>query len=209
MRRLLDREAGEEAELNDALLLGVERREAVKRVIDREHVGGAGVIPRVELLGVEPRGRHRPIADGSPLIAGSHALDSTVCPERGKRQPWPPPPDILVLVLPWNGAVHDPETGLYWVRPGRPVRHLLQRTRDLRTVMLPDGFVALFEDEFRMDREPDDPADVYVLRARGDELALYRFQRPGRCGSSHFVGLGASRFVATFCSYQAVVFELP
>ena len=116
---------------------------------------------------------------------------------------------LVVLVLPWNGAIHDPETGLYWVRPGRPVRHLLQRTRDLRTVTLPDGFVALFEDEFRMDREPDDPADVYVLRARGDALALYRFQRPGRCGSSHFVGLGASRFVATFCSYQAVVFELP
>ena len=31
-----------------------------------------------------------------------------------------------------------------------------------------------------MDRRPDDPADMYVLRARGDQLSLYRFQRPGQ-----------------------------
>ena len=116
---------------------------------------------------------------------------------------------LVQLTLPWNGAVHDPETGIYWVRPGKPVRHLLQRTRDLRTIELPDGFVAMFEDEFQEGRAPDGPGDMYVLRAKGEQLSLYRFPRPGPCGSSHFVKVGENRFVATFCSTQVMVFELP
>lgn len=116
---------------------------------------------------------------------------------------------LVALILPWNGAADDPETELYWVRPGRPVRHLLERTRDLRTIPLTDGFIALFEDEFREDRDPSGLADMYVLRGQGEELSLYRFTRPGPCSASHFVSLGDGRFVATFCSQQAAEFTVP
>jgi hypothetical protein len=116
---------------------------------------------------------------------------------------------LVVLGLAWNGARHDPETGLYWVRRDRPVRHLLQRIRDLKTATLPDGFVALFEDEFKENQSADDPKDMLVLRAQGERLALYRFPRPGRCPSDQFAWLGENRFAATFCSAQLVVFEVP
>ena len=113
------------------------------------------------------------------------------------------------LILPWNGTGLDPETGLYWIRHDLPVRHLLQRIRNLRTATLPDGFVALFEDEFSWDRAPTDPQDVFVLRAQGDRLGLFRFPRPGLASSSHFVWLGGHRLLALFSATEAVAFELP
>lgn len=116
---------------------------------------------------------------------------------------------LVVLGLPWNWARHDPETGLYWIRRDQPVRHLLQRIRNLQTATLPDGFVALFEDDFKRNESPDDPKDMLVLRAQGERLALHRFPRPGACPSHHFAWLGGSRFAATFCSDQVVVFEVP
>ncbi|HEX6162520.1 MAG TPA: hypothetical protein VFZ31_04085 [Vicinamibacterales bacterium] len=120
------------------------------------------------------------------------------------------PAGVLVgLILPWNGAVHDPETGLYWIREGRPVRHLLQRTRKLKTVTVPDGFVALFEDEFKDGEKYDDPKDMFVLRARGEELALHKFRRPGLSGVDHFTWLGGNRFAAMFGNNQVVVFDVP
>ena len=120
------------------------------------------------------------------------------------------PAGVLVnLILPWNGTGHDPETGLYWIRRDQPVRHLLQRIRELKTVTVPGGFVALFRDEFKEDVLPEDQKDVFVLRARDDRLTLHSFQRPGRSGVQHFAWIGGNRFVATFNSEQVVVFEVP
>ena len=116
---------------------------------------------------------------------------------------------LVNLILPWNGASHDPETGLYWIRDGQPVRHLLLRIRDLKTVPLPDGFVALFEDEFKEGDSHDAPKDMLVLRARGDQLALHKFRRPGLSGAGHLAWLGGNRFAAMFGNNQVVVFDVP
>ena len=116
---------------------------------------------------------------------------------------------LVVLGLPWNGAAHDPETGLYWVKRYQPVRHLLQRVRQLQTAMLPDGFVALFEDEARRDRSGDEPRDMLVLREQYGRLALYSFRNPGPCFASQFAWLGGNHFAATFCSEQLMLFDVP
>lgn len=113
------------------------------------------------------------------------------------------------LILPYNVEADDPETGLYWIRRDQPVRHLLQRIRGLHTATLPDGFVALFEDEFREGRSHDDLNDVWVLRVKGERPALHRFKRPGRAPPEHFAWLGGNRFAATFGNNKVVVFELP
>jgi hypothetical protein len=116
---------------------------------------------------------------------------------------------LVNLILPWNGAAHDPETGLYWISGGRPVRHLLLRIRKLKTLTLPDGFLALFEDEFKDGESHGDPKDMLVLRGRGEELALHRFRRPGLSGADHLAWLGGARFAATFGNNQVVVFDVP
>jgi hypothetical protein len=116
---------------------------------------------------------------------------------------------LVNLILPWNGDPQDPETGLYWIRPGQAVRHLLLRIRDLKAVTVDDGFVALFQDEFKEGVQPEDQNDMFVLRAREDRVTLQKFQRPGPSGAQHFVWLGGNRFVATFNSSQVVVFEVP
>ena len=116
---------------------------------------------------------------------------------------------LAVLGLPWNIAEDDPETGLYWIRRGEPVRHLLQRIRELRAVALPDGFVALFSDEFTRDEASKNRSALFVLRAQRDRLALYRLPGDELCSPSHFVWLGENRFLATFCSNQALAFEVP
>ena len=116
---------------------------------------------------------------------------------------------LVVLGLPWNSTAVDAETGLYWVRRDQPIRHLLQRIRDLRAVPLPDGFAALFTEDFTSDRKPDDPQDIFVLWAQGKRLALYRFARPGLSGPGHFVSLGGHRFAATFGNHKVVIFDMP
>jgi hypothetical protein len=45
VRRLIHREAGEKAQLDDAHLLGIARREAAERRIDRQHIGHR-ILPR-------------------------------------------------------------------------------------------------------------------------------------------------------------------
>ena len=69
---------------------------------------------------------------------------------------------LVVLGLPWNSTRQDPETGLYWVRPGKPVRHLLQRIRNLRTVTLPEGFVAMVERIKLVDLASPGPSDAEI-----------------------------------------------
>ena len=116
---------------------------------------------------------------------------------------------LAILGLPWNISDYDPETGLYWIRPGRPVAHLLTRVRKLHAIALPEGFVALFQNEFRGDEDASAAKDVYVLRGRGEALGLYRFLRPGPCSMAHLSWLGGDRFVASFCSDEVVFFEVP
>ena len=111
------------------------------------------------------------------------------------------------LIVSWSRS--NPEPGLYWLRPDRSVRHVLGHTREMKTVTVPDGFVALLQDEFMDDVKPEDQHDIWVVRARGDRLALYRFENPGRCPSAEFAWLGGNRFGATFCGQQVVVFTLP
>jgi hypothetical protein len=116
---------------------------------------------------------------------------------------------LAVLGLPWNSAADDPETGLYWIRRDQPIRHLLHRIRNLQTVALPGGFVALFHDDFKRGQSLEDPQDMLVLRAQGDRLSLHRFRRPGLSRAQHFVWLVGNQFVATFGSDEVVVFEVP
>jgi hypothetical protein len=116
---------------------------------------------------------------------------------------------LVNLILPWNGTGDDPETGLYWIRRGKPARHLLERIREMKTVTVDDGFVAMFQDEFKDNIRPEDQRDIYVLRAQGERLALFKFTNPGPCSSHEFAWLGDNRFAATFCGHQVILFELP
>jgi hypothetical protein len=87
--------------------------------------------------------------------------------------------------------------------------HLLRRVRKLRTIALEDGFIAVFEEELNTDGWPAAPKDMLVLRAQGDRLALFRFPRPSMCYLKNMVHRGGNRFLATFCSGEAVAFTVP
>jgi hypothetical protein len=116
---------------------------------------------------------------------------------------------LAVLGMPWNIAEYDSETGLYWIPRDRPIAHLLTRVRDVHSVALREGFVALFEDEASRDRSDEAAKNVYALRAQRDALRLFRFSRPGPCGLKQVSPLGGDRFVALFCNDEVVFLEVP